>query len=570
MTSLALLIVPPVLLFSLACYLADKFHFYRLPDRRFLPMMMWLALAIGIGHCAGLSLWAATRLRHNLRSVALSRYQPLPAWQCRLPSRPAVRRIAFASAGFLAVGASIIVVYYGYQNWRGKRIWTTFQTSLKRSGEAINIASLLPEPAPDAANLARSRAFLGFLSKTNHETADLLERMRTFELPAGVSGGNVILMDWSGQTNSPLQLFVNWTRQQPGGRSGTNRMEDAATILKGLESQGRGLRELASAADRLPFFQTSTNRDAGAVLHAVWEPTQVLERLHLLFQVRGCALLSLGRSQEAAEDMLTGLQLARLARQVPDVRSSMRVQSLLVRSLQPLWEGLSQNSWTEPQLAAFQHELAGFNLLADYTNAIRRVVLAHIDIWRAIPDGSNADLALPEADSGYMREPAWRLQPRAWWYENCVQLHNAGRNAMAQVDFATSRIQPANNWSDLNGLPLDSTSTELLQQSSWWVANPGVVAFAQTSVNQAIIACALERFRLLNGVYPETLEQLVPVLLDRIPRDAVSGRPMIYQPGENGNFILRGVGPNGIDDRKNKASDDWLWTYSTNKQSAKK
>jgi hypothetical protein len=39
---------------------------------------------------------------------------------------------------------------------------------------------------------------------------------------------------------------------------------------------------------------------------------------------------------------------------------------------------------------------------------------------------------------------------------------------------------------------------------------------------------------------------------------------MIYQLVGDGSFILRGVGPNGTDDRKNKSSDDWLWTYSTN------
>jgi hypothetical protein len=44
---------------------------------------------------------------------------------------------------------------------------------------------------------------------------------------------------------------------------------------------------------------------------------------------------------------------------------------------------------------------------------------------------------------------------------------------------------------------------------------------------------------------------------------------MIYQPVGAGSFILRGVGPNGTDDRKNNSSDDWLWTYSTNTPSAK-
>jgi hypothetical protein len=48
----------------------------------------------------------------------------------------------------------------------------------------------------------------------------------------------------------------------------------------------------------------------------------------------------------------------------------------------------------------------------------------------------------------------------------------------------------------------------------------------------------------------------------------MSGRPMIYQLEKSG-FILRGVGPNGIDDGNKKYSDDWLWTYSTNTASAK-
>ena len=107
-------------------------------------------------------------------------------------------------------------------------------------------------------------------------------------------------------------------------------------------------------------------------------------------------------------------------------------------------------------------------------------------------------------------------------------------------------------------------------RSRWGAANPASVAFAQTSVNQAIVACALDRYRLRHGVCPETLEPLVPAFLASVPHDAVSGRPIIYQHiGEN-SFILRGVGPNGLDDRKNKLSDDWLWTYSTNTPAARK
>ncbi len=569
MASLALLIVPPILLFSLACYLADIFDLDRLPERHFLPMMMWLALAIGAGHCVVLSVWAATRLRKDLRSVAMSRYQPLPPWRWRFPSRRAVRRFCIGGAVFVAAVACLIVGYYGYQNWRSNRAWRSFQASLNRSGESLNLAPLLPEPVPDDANFARSPAFLSVLNKTNRESTGLFERIRSSQPPAAGAGANSVLTDWIRQTPSPLQAFVNWTPRQSNSGSRTNRREDAAAILQGLQPQSGTLQELAAATLRLPAFQISTNRDAKAVLQPAREQVLMLERLHLVFQIRACASLALGQNADAAEDVLAGLRLARLARQLPDVRSTHRVQELVGRSLQPVWEGLSQQAWTEAQLAALQGELAGFNFLVDYTNAVRRAVLAHIESWRAIPDSANSYVAIPVSD-GYMREAAWQLQPRAWWFDNCIQLHNAGRSAIERVDVEAGRMQPVVNWSLLSGLPVDSPTMELLQQGPWWTANTPSVAFAQTSVNQATVACALERFRLVNRAYPETLGQLVPSLLARVPHDAVSGRPLIYQRLGEDNFALRGVGPNGIDDRKNSASDDWLWAYSTNALSAPK
>ncbi len=571
MASLTLLIVPPVLLFSLACYLAGKFHLDQLPERQFIPLMMWLTLAITSGHCLGLSVWAATRLRHQLRLLAISRYQPLPPWRWRLPSWRAVRYFAIGAAVFVAVVASLVLSYYGYQNWRSKSSWRTFQTALKRSGGSLNLSPLLPEPAPDDANFARSPVFLDLLRQTNRESSGPFGWIRSFELPVGSSAGNSVLLDWCRQTTSPLHLFADGAGQQLEGSSGTQHQADAAAILQALQPPGATLRELAATVARLPAFQTSTNRDFRAVFHAVREPTLLLKCLHLLFQVRACAALALGQNADAAEDVLTGFRLAQLARQLPDAGATVRVQVLLARSLQPLWEGLSQHAWTEPQLAALQHELASFNLLADYTNAVRRVVLAHIEVWRGIPDHPSSVNDLPAADSGYLREPGRQLQPRAWWFESCIQLHHAGQNAMEQVDAAAGRIQPAVNYFELQGLPLTSPSQELLQQQSlWWGPSPASVAFAQTSVGQAVIACALERFRLANSVYPETLNQLVPTLLTRVPHDAVSGRPMIYQPVADGSFILRGVGPNGADDRKNTASDDWLWTYSAQTPSVNK
>jgi len=287
----------------------------------------------------------------------------------------------------------------------------------------------------------------------------------------------------------------------------------------------------------------------------------------MLFQIRACARLAVSQTGEAAEDLLTGLSLANLSRQIPDVASVARAQLMLARSLQPLWEGMIDQRWSESQLNAFQDELARFNLLTDYTNAIRRVVLAHIENWRSMRVSDDAKVS-PQA---YRESPFFGMQPRIWWLDNCIQIYEAGQAAIHQVDVANSRMHVQFFWNDLDGLPLDSQATYVLQQPYWSAPggySPSVV-FSQIAINQAILACALERFRLAQGKFPETLNQLLPKYLSAIPKDVVRGLPMLYEKSGSARYTLRSVGPNETDDRNKPVSDDWLWTFPTNAPPAK-
>jgi hypothetical protein len=100
-------------------------------------------------------------------------------------------------------------------------------------------------------------------------------------------------------------------------------------------------------------------------------------------------------------------------------------------------------------------------------------------------------------------------------------------------------------------------------------------AFQQTVVNEAMIACALERYRLANGVFPENLAALSPQFLNKIPHDIINGEPLKYRRTDDGKFILYSVGWNEADDggtvaisstgRSHRPTEgDWVWQYSTN------
>jgi hypothetical protein len=89
-----------------------------------------------------------------------------------------------------------------------------------------------------------------------------------------------------------------------------------------------------------------------------------------------------------------------------------------------------------------------------------------------------------------------------------------------------------------------------------------VLAKNQTLADLALIACALERYLLATGRYPETLDALSPRFLERIPHDLILGKPLKYH-AENGNYTLYSVGWNGVDDGgvagKSITDGDWAW-----------
>jgi hypothetical protein len=564
LTSLAIVIAPPIFLFSLACYFADKCHLNRLPDRLFVPMMMWVAVSIAVAHLGTVSVWAGRQLRTNFRAVVTSRFQPAPVRRWWRPTGRRLLRFAIFSVSAATAIVVAVLCFYGYHNWKSRRAWSAFQKQLRQSNESLDLAALLPGRVPTDQNFASTPAFTRWArpGKNDGVMRQLQENLRQFDpsyYPYSAVGAAGI--EWTRQGYAALQSYAAQIVPEAEWPASATRAQYAELIIKSLKPSEANLQALAVAA-RMAWFQTGTNRNPGTVLQMAGPEKDALQRLHLALQIRALAFLALTNANaEAAEDVMTGFDLARLARQIPDTRSVLRTQTMLSRSLQPLWEGMVQRRWTAAQLAGFQDKLSQFNLLADYTNTVHRAVVAHMAVWQ-----ENANRKAPRELNGEERlyKEAWFVQPRAWWLENCIDLYRAGEDAIAAVDVAGGHVRIDQSVGDFGGMGLDSETSTLLQQPWWAGASPSLTVFAQTAVNQAIIACALERFRLENGSYPRNLDELIPRYLPSIPNDVVRGHPMFYQTTTNGLFILRSVGPNGIDDRNNPGSDDWLWTFPTN------
>ncbi len=383
--TLALAVVPPVVLFSVACYVFSHTHLNNMPERRSMPLVMWTAFNIVLGNCVALSWWAASQLRRKFRATVTSRYQPADSrtWWRRL-ARGEVARFAAAIFAGLLIVAMLDLISFGWQNWQSRRRWSALEKELR---QRASLAAILPPAVSDAENFARSAAFQKFLRpSSSNPTFALSQRLaqkwnsvQTVSFPGAANQR----LGWMDQTFTD---FGSLLAGMPGAGTGKpapkTRVASASELWTELQPLDADLAAL-TAASRLPFFQVSTNRDAAAVLQPAERELSALLRLQPLFHLRASVQLALGRADGAGDDVLTNLRLTELARQSPDAGSPARVQWMVVASLQPVWEGIAEHQWAEPQLAALQAKLLQFNLLADHTNALHRAVLANIEVsWR--------------------------------------------------------------------------------------------------------------------------------------------------------------------------------------------
>ena len=94
------------------------------------------------------------------------------------------------------------------------------------------------------------------------------------------------------------------------------------------------------------------------------------------------------------------------------------------------------------------------------------------------------------------------------------------------------------------------------------------VSETQVALDQAAIVAALERYRLVNGGYPENLAALKPEFMAKVPGDLFHDHGLVYRIDEDDSFTLYSTGYNGTDDDgeffiKGESIDfakgDWPW-----------
>jgi hypothetical protein len=221
-------------------------------------------------------------------------------------------------------------------------------------------------------------------------------------------------------------------------------------------------------------------------------------------------------------------------------------------------EGLRLQAWREPQLAVLEEQLNHINLVLPVRQAFELEAVATFHTLESVPS------------AGFVKRSVWGgLCPRGWGYQRIVKRANLDFGRIASLDAANEVIFPGQvEAADHKSHALDNWSPYAFAAHLTPVEFTRAcqnTAHAQTEVNQALIACALERYHLAHREYPVNLDALMPQYLDRIPRDVIGGRPPKYRRAADGTYMLYSIGWRGLDNGgvRGKSSPnldgDWVW-----------
>jgi hypothetical protein len=285
------------------------------------------------------------------------------------------------------------------------------------------------------------------------------------------------------------------------------------------------------------------------------------------------AHLAMGDSSAAFEDLHDGLQAHRALAEEQTAFSAIVRLALLPMVCSAIGDGLAEHRWAEPELRKIADELARLNPLREY-----RVALSS---ERAVSNGfydqlsSSSPIKRSQILSFFIRWPKAEIEdvlplmPRRFFRENELRANRYVDELLARVDVEEARV----NFDATTRLSAIDRFPDKLWFALFGFLNSGYGSYenhflsVHTFLDQARIACAAERYWLAHGWYPESLSELVPTYLPKIPTDIYSAAPMKYQRFGDGSFRLYSVGKNRTDegsdvDPKAHEGGDIIWLYA--------
>jgi len=250
-------------------------------------------------------------------------------------------------------------------------------------------------------------------------------------------------------------------------------------------------------------------------------------------------------------------------------------------ALETLDRVLAQGTGTDDALAKVQKRLQDETKIPFNLIAMRGERAVAYDLFGKLADGTVPLNALSGSVSDDVKFPG-SLTPHAralYRFNQGLSLRMMNKAVEISKLPVAEQVEKWKSWEAEIKPPADTWGK--MTQSLTFALIPalGAAATAHFRLN-AMLGCAevmvaMERFRIANGHWPETLDQIPKSILPEIPLDPYSGSPIKVKRDEN-SWIVYSVGPNGtddggtLDDRFDPKTEDSDWGYTLHDPSARR
>jgi hypothetical protein len=473
--------------------------------------------------------------------------------------------------------SSMVVLFYAIERWRGHRIWQQVSGDLGLVAGEIDLVALEPPPVAESANFAASDSWRRLIQREGESHAEAFRRLEGMHRYKHRGY-------WEAQESADLDQCAVLVRRLVGVQSVLGSDTPAAELLQVLAELGEEMDGVEEASLRA-YARFDIKYDRAVFDRGTWEQLGVLRGVGEAVRLRALARLAERQLEPAYADVGFLLRLADLASQEPLFHEVRR--SLLLGALQPIWEGLARESWSDKQLVDLETRLSRIDLIAEYPAALRVAMRSQVDLVEKLFPARTSGIrfALPSEDefTGWLILGSARvLHPVGWSLQNQAGLLRLEAEYRGEtVDIEARRFFPDNaerlrvEWvrrpPSLDPFFVVFVMPRATETGLYLVME---YAHAQTALDLAIVASACERYRRASGRLPATLGSLSPAWVAKLPVDVMDGEAMRYRRDDGDRLTLYSIGWNQDDDGGravgkrsahdgsiDKAEGDWVWRY---------
>lgn len=517
---------------------------------------------------------------------------------------PFNRRWVRALAWAVVTVITLYALLCAWVNWTGARLLRDAQARLKAEGETTDFRAVTCEPVPDEQNFCAIPALKDIALQID-DSADKgapgarRKRLESMKFPSGDKAKDKPRMERGAMfgVRENLEAWRDWLRKTGVAKDGPNSDNVGRDVLNALSAQDAIVAELATGVDRPTAHWTPPwkTRELPKMLFAIALPHYgAVQGMSQPLSLRATAAARAGDVAKAHESLRIMAKLSEASMNDPFLIGLLVAATSSSLMVNATWEVCDAQAGSAADFAVLESSFAAIDCrrgalpawrgeLAAAVNAVewmkatrdRKTLAGLYDGWhtegsfagavimRLVPagffDGNSAMIIEHEFD--YMIKP---MRDQGWM----ATIEAAGN---LEAKLLEERSRPYKHpFHFMASMTIPTISSVALR-----------AAHTQCLVDQATIACALERHRIGHSGYPDSLDGLKLADGKPLPMDALSGKPMGYRKTDNGKYALWCVGFDGKDDggkrmldtknpQTTKFSDksykgDWVWDFPATK-----